>query len=107
MIRRPPRSTLFPYTTLFRSHVNGLFAKPLRDSEQAILPVLHQLGIARQPRDTERMRRQDYQRLLPMGIIFADPYKESIEREYIKYLLAITIATDQRIEKGLIALSVA
>src|SRR5256885_9334635 len=23
MIRRPPRSTLFPYTTLFRSHVGG------------------------------------------------------------------------------------
>src|SRR2546429_3596133 len=35
MIRRPPRSTLFPYTTLFRSHerhdqrraIGGLFAK--------------------------------------------------------------------------------
>src|SRR2546430_11918230 len=24
MIRRPPRSTLFPYTTLFRSHVDKL-----------------------------------------------------------------------------------
>src|SRR2546427_4264547 len=24
MIRRPPRSTLFPYTTLFRSHAEGL-----------------------------------------------------------------------------------
>src|SRR3712207_7785019 len=24
MIRRPPRSTLFPYTTLFRSHVGPL-----------------------------------------------------------------------------------
>src|SRR2546429_5759144 len=24
MIRRPPRSTLFPYTTLFRSHRRGL-----------------------------------------------------------------------------------
>src|SRR3712207_4915782 len=24
MIRRPPRSTLFPYTTLFRSHLPGL-----------------------------------------------------------------------------------
>src|SRR3712207_8737585 len=24
MIRRPPRSTLFPYTTLFRSHEDGL-----------------------------------------------------------------------------------
>src|SRR3712207_9509160 len=23
MIRRPPRSTLFPYTTLFRSHIYG------------------------------------------------------------------------------------
>src|SRR3712207_8342205 len=28
MIRRPPRSTLFPYTTLFRSrHPDGSFAK--------------------------------------------------------------------------------
>src|SRR2546422_6976078 len=32
MIRRPPRSTLFPYTTLFRSHVRnrdrGVIARP-------------------------------------------------------------------------------
>src|SRR2546430_7375737 len=34
MIRRPPRSTLFPYTTLFRSHLKvrkykyGLLAQP-------------------------------------------------------------------------------
>src|SRR3712207_9572409 len=27
MIRRPPRSTLFPYTTLFRSQVDFPFAK--------------------------------------------------------------------------------
>src|SRR3712207_7279684 len=27
MIRRPPRSTLFPYTTLFRSHVNSTILK--------------------------------------------------------------------------------
>src|SRR3712207_7000277 len=26
MIRRPPRSTLFPYTTLFRSWIGGLLA---------------------------------------------------------------------------------
>src|SRR3712207_8721852 len=26
MIRRPPRSTLFPYTTLFRSQAGGLLA---------------------------------------------------------------------------------
>src|SRR6266550_6440204 len=28
MIRRPPRSTLFPYTTLFRSHRTGEIIKP-------------------------------------------------------------------------------
>src|SRR5215203_5707171 len=28
MIRRPPRSTLFPYTTLFRSLVHALTADP-------------------------------------------------------------------------------
>src|SRR5258706_10958580 len=30
MIRRPPRSTLFPYTTLFRSPVNSIAADILR-----------------------------------------------------------------------------
>src|SRR5258708_19058436 len=29
MIRRPPRSTLFPYTTLFRSHLLGEVARAL------------------------------------------------------------------------------
>src|SRR2546427_6045441 len=30
MIRRPPRSTLFPYTTLFRSYGHGLGDEPGR-----------------------------------------------------------------------------
>src|SRR6516164_10137089 len=29
MIRRPPRSTLFPYTTLFRSPRDGHYERPL------------------------------------------------------------------------------
>src|SRR5690349_23190753 len=32
MIRRPPRSTLFPYTTLFRSRRNQRWAKHYRHS---------------------------------------------------------------------------
>src|SRR3712207_8111358 len=32
MIRRPPRSTLFPYTTLFRSVVHAHFALDDRDA---------------------------------------------------------------------------
>src|SRR5258708_24068322 len=39
MIRRPPRSTLFPYTTLFRSvaHVSRLFThrQPLKNTEES------------------------------------------------------------------------
>src|SRR5690349_23414737 len=36
MIRRPPRSTLFPYTTLFRSHVGnpGVRVAALHDDVQ-------------------------------------------------------------------------
>src|SRR2546427_3844976 len=36
MIRRPPRSTLFPYTTLFRSHAGAA----ARDSAHDLLRVL-------------------------------------------------------------------
>src|SRR5256885_10629382 len=32
MIRRPPRSTLFPYTTLFRSHLRLMRHQPKRRS---------------------------------------------------------------------------
>src|SRR5258708_30606739 len=40
MIRRPPRSTLFPYTTLFRSHRSLLLCVPDRrvDPVSAVLP---------------------------------------------------------------------
>src|SRR5256885_3452993 len=31
MIRRPPRSTLFPYTTLFRSVIQRIFVRDLSD----------------------------------------------------------------------------
>src|SRR2546422_7551304 len=39
MIRRPPRSTLFPYTTLFRSgEFKGDFPKALGDSQHVRIP---------------------------------------------------------------------
>src|SRR3712207_8360608 len=47
MIRRPPRSTLFPYTTLFRSNLTGKYARNRVRLE--VLPVLEELypGAAR------------------------------------------------------------
>src|SRR3712207_6975066 len=37
MIRRPPRSTLFPYTTLFRSTLDN--GKPIRESRDVDVPL--------------------------------------------------------------------
>src|SRR3989441_10165967 len=47
MIRRPPRSTLFPYTTLFRSAVTGKpSALDLREHKMT-LPLIAALGAMR------------------------------------------------------------
>src|SRR3712207_3561134 len=45
MIRRPPRSTLFPYTTLFRSEANLLFGIPFERIEVVVHPtsVVHSM----------------------------------------------------------------
>src|SRR5256886_7818017 len=40
MIRRPPRSTLFPYTTLFRSSINAV----VQPARQAAIPSLVPIG---------------------------------------------------------------
>src|SRR5258706_10325567 len=39
MIRRPPRSTLFPYTTLFRSVL--LLRRPLGNLHHVVFPLSH------------------------------------------------------------------
>src|SRR2546429_7115448 len=45
MIRRPPRSTLFPYTTLFRSI--GFGARLVERAAQLLEPALEQQGPVR------------------------------------------------------------
>src|SRR2546430_6874927 len=54
MIRRPPRSTLFPYTTLFRSGDRAnLRQHVLAAIENAIAGAQHRLAVARYvPRET-------------------------------------------------------
>src|SRR3712207_6857287 len=62
MIRRPPRSTLFPYTTLFRSHDRGDVHRPPEQAGHR----QHQGGRAvrarrrgRHPRRADLVRRPD------------------------------------------------
>src|SRR3712207_7197113 len=49
MIRRPPRSTLFPYTTLFRSvqkaHANGLAVHVWTINDRADMEWLVDIGV--------------------------------------------------------------
>src|SRR2546422_10934958 len=62
MIRRPPRSTLFPYTTLFRSHhLVHVGSDRLRATRAALPPP-------GRPADEERLARSnagDRRRLVP------------------------------------------
>src|SRR3712207_9002667 len=47
MIRRPPRSTLFPYTTLFRSEVWLEFGEPAPHDQALDLVMAALVGIVR------------------------------------------------------------
>src|SRR3712207_7345398 len=67
MIRRPPRSTLFPYTTLFRSVGAGIDADQfesvaLGQAPQLLLPagVLHQVAVERSEEHTSELQSRQY-----------------------------------------------
>src|SRR2546430_5383472 len=60
MIRRPPRSTLFPYTTLFRSHLRGPIDALIRESDQHGVAVCRSLrdGVLRSEEHTSELQSQ-------------------------------------------------
>src|SRR2546430_7813982 len=57
MIRRPPRSTLFPYTTLFRSRARPAGARRARWTS-ARLPRLDEAASARSEEHTSELQSQ-------------------------------------------------
>src|SRR5215216_6953984 len=58
MIRRPPRSTLFPYTTLFRSRRTGARARP-RGAAARGPPPGRRPGAARSEEHTSELQSPD------------------------------------------------
>src|SRR5258707_5536885 len=79
MIRRPPRSTLFPYTTLFRSGREARFVRRQIDKDRhhvvdraqashrlarhEVLPRLHRVGVgvdARSEEHTSELQSRQY-----------------------------------------------
>src|SRR3989454_3469843 len=64
MIRRPPRSTLFPYTTLFRSPATGARDRARPAASPAGAP--HRACPGRRVRGNDRVLRLEQRRRLPL-----------------------------------------
>src|SRR5438876_6376130 len=64
MIRRPPRSTLFPYTTLFRSSGSGGGAGPASVPPRALRP-----GDRRRPRGGTRSEEHTSELQSPVHLV--------------------------------------
>src|SRR2546430_10978682 len=58
MIRRPPRSTLFPYTTLFRSQILELIRDLQRKHDTGVLFITHDFGVVAEIADRVAVLRQ-------------------------------------------------
>src|SRR5437588_9021554 len=58
MIRRPPRSTLFPYTTLFRSFRIFLMSRKIILIKQELLLLVYELNRSGLLAENEKIRKQ-------------------------------------------------
>src|SRR3712207_9342208 len=92
MIRRPPRSTLFPYTTLFRSAVDGAVASMAGTTSQPPLSAIVAATDA-----TERATGLDL-----AAVNDLEPYWEAVRRVYAPFesgLPAPTRSEERRVGK--------
>src|SRR2546427_9808203 len=67
MIRRPPRSTLFPYTTLFRSLAVAFLGAPARE---AVLEALAAASLWRTPREIRRANGFTASPIVEVAVVF-------------------------------------
>src|SRR3989475_9470809 len=90
MIRRPPRSTLFPYTTLFRSGATYIY----RESNERYIPI----KFSARNRDlgstvSEVQHRLGQEIHLPQGyrLVYAGEF-EALQQAKARMLIAIPVA---------------
>src|SRR3712207_7321644 len=70
MIRRPPRSTLFPYTTLFRSQQSAVVVEPA---------IMHPIGRVRDLDDPASLQHQARHTIIPCHISYDRTHTRSEE----------------------------
>src|SRR5438034_8708792 len=86
MIRRPPRSTLFPYTTLFRSGQEaGVQVERPRLGEKALAGQLGLQGVGRSEEHTSEL--QSHSDLVCRLLL--EKKKKKNKHEYNKYKMSI------------------
>src|SRR3989441_9476771 len=78
MIRRPPRSTLFPYTTLFRSH------QPAVDAAGASYDSIAQVLLVREPEVRGAVRHEPVQLHERPGV---EQHVEALARRHLALLV--------------------
>src|SRR3712207_6981493 len=87
MIRRPPRSTLFPYTTLFRS----MFASATAADTGWPPNVMPWLNIVRSPRNGSITRSETiiapigaYEDVMPLAVVRSEEHTSELQsRQYL------------------------
>src|SRR3712207_7668773 len=90
MIRRPPRSTLFPYTTLFRSELllRAAVGVEMHHGFRIAVQVEHDVGFLREPQqgllhDLGGVRRPPGFELGPQGLRSEEHTSELQSRQYL------------------------
>src|SRR2546422_7517394 len=95
MIRRPPRSTLFPYTTLFRSGVEAR-RRDLRLEETAVAALQRALGRERRaPQDRKSTRLNSSHGYISYAVF-------CLKKKKRKEVIAVHVARELRLVLGLV-----
>src|SRR3712207_8534898 len=94
LIRRPPRSTLFPYTTLFRSGLVSLRRGDVNrgsdDHEVRLRRVFERLDLSPRPRAERRPARQKKGHVGPESRARSEEHTSELQsRQYIVCRLSI------------------
>src|SRR5258708_31632518 len=96
MIRRPPRSTLFPYTTLFRSDHAQRRAQLMRDAGHEFHLQLRQL--LRAARDRKSTRLNSSHQIISYAVFFLKKKRRALttslrRRPVLQRIFALTEST--------------
>src|SRR3712207_8832818 len=86
MIRRPPRSTLFPYTTLFRSHVRAELGEgeDVRARDARVLDVADDPDPLAVERAEPAREREDVEQRLGRVLVRSEEHTSELQsRQYL------------------------